>query len=110
MNNKEKIQKEIDIVKSGFNVMAKENNTNKLTVENFDSLFNNLDLNDARRIDESRDDYRLRRKRNKKILQLYMKHGRDIFKQAFPNGITETSIEQLIADREKAMNKDEKNG
>lgn len=109
MNNKEKLdpKKEIEIVKGQFNKMKDDDG--KVNVNQFDSIFDKLDLDDARKEGESREDYKLRRKRNKHILKLYRKHGRDLFKQAFPDGITETSIEQLIKEREKAIENAEKN-
>jgi|TARA_B100001778_G_C18219406_1_gene463739 hypothetical protein len=61
-----------------------------------ESLFKNLNLSDKREENESREDYIKRRKRNKRVLKLYMTYGRDIFKQIFPDGITNTSIEALL--------------
>ena len=61
-----------------------------------ESLFKNLNLSDKREENESREDYIKRRKRNKRVLKLYMTYGRDIFKQIFPDGITNASIEALL--------------
>ena len=30
------------------------------------------------------------------IIKLYLKHGRDVFKQAFPDGITNDSIRMMM--------------
>ena len=35
-------------------------------------------------------------KKNKHILKLYMRHGREVFKQAFPDGITNDSLQMLM--------------
>ena len=87
--------------------------TNKKVDPTIKSLFSNLNLSDARMEGEDRAAYKLCRKRNNHIIKLYKKFGREAFQQAFPEGVTETSIEQLIADREKAIeevNKNIKNG
>lgn len=66
-----------------------------------ESLFKNINLSDSRAENESYDDYKLRLKRNKRILKLYSTYGREVFKQAFPEGVTNTSIEQLMSKDEK---------
>ena len=66
-----------------------------------ESLFKNIDLSNSRAENESYDDYKLRLKRNKRILKLYFTYGREVFKQAFPEGVTNTSIEQLMSVNEK---------
>ena len=52
------------------------------------SLFENLNLSDARSENETREEYKLRLKRNREIMQLYKGLGREGFEQHFPNGIT----------------------
>ena len=66
-----------------------------------ESLFKNINLSDSRAENESYDDYKLRLKRNKRILKLYSTYGREVFKQAFPDGVTNTSVEQLMSANEK---------
>ena len=61
-----------------------------------ESLFENLNMNPSREEGETHEDYKIRRKRNKHILKLYMKHGREVFKQAFPDGITNDSLQMLM--------------
>ena len=68
----------------------------KNKIEQEESLFKNINLNSAREEGESYEDYKIRRKSNKHILKLYMKHGREIFKQAFPEGITNDSLKMLM--------------
>ena len=60
-----------------------------------ESLFENLNMNPSREEGESYEDYKIRRKSNKHILKLYMKHGREVFKQAFPDGITVDSLKMM---------------
>ena len=61
-----------------------------------ESLFKNLNLSDKREENESREDYVKRRKRNKRVLKLYMTYGREVFKQVFPDGVTNSSLESLV--------------
>jgi hypothetical protein len=61
-----------------------------------ESLFKNLNMNPSREEGESYEDYKIRRKSNKHILKLYMKHGRDVFKQAFPDGINDASLKMMM--------------
>ena len=61
-----------------------------------ESLFKNLNMNPSREEGESYEDYKIRRKSNKHILKLYMKHGTDVFKQAFPDGITDDSLKMMM--------------
>ena len=67
-----------------------------------ESLFKNINLSDSRAENESYDDYKLRLKRNKRILKLYSMYGREVFKQAFPDGVTNTSVEQLMSTNEES--------
>ena len=67
-----------------------------------ESLFKNINLSDKRDENESYDDYKLRLKRNKRILKLYFTYGREVFKQAFPDGVTNTSVEQLMSTNEES--------
>ena len=61
-----------------------------------ESLFKNINLSDKREENESYDDYKLRLKRNKRILKLYFTYGREIFKQAFPDGINDASLKMMM--------------
>ena len=67
-----------------------------------ESLFKNINLSNKRDENESYDDYKLRLKRNKRILKLYFTYGREVFKQAFPDGVTNTSVEQLMSTNEES--------
>ena len=67
-----------------------------------ESLFKNINLSNKRDENESYDNYKLRLKRNKRILKLYLTYGREVFKQEFPDGVTNTSVEQLISTNEES--------
>ena len=51
------------------------------------TVFFDLNLSDARLDNESREDYKTRKKFNKKVLKLYNKIGREAYKAEFPQGI-----------------------
>tara|TARA_R100000697_G_C5393470_1_gene183240 strand:+ start:378 stop:623 length:246 start_codon:yes stop_codon:yes gene_type:complete len=51
------------------------------------SAFENLNLSDARMENETREEYKERKKRNKKALKLYSEIGREQFIEMFPEGI-----------------------
>ncbi len=51
------------------------------------SVFFDLELSDARLDNESREEYKARKRFNKKIMKLYQKIGRETYKAAFPQGI-----------------------
>ena len=68
------------------------------------SAFNNINLSNARREDESYEDYRKRLKQNNEILKVYNTVGRDNFKEMFPNGVHEA----LKNSAEEAYNENEK--
>ena len=51
------------------------------------TVFFDLNLSDSRLDNESREDYKTRKKFNKKVLKLYNKIGREAYKAAFPQGI-----------------------
>ena len=57
------------------------------------TVFFDLDLSDARLDNESREDYKARKKFNKKVLKLYRKIGREAYKAAFPQGIVKAFAE-----------------
>ena len=61
--------------------------------ENY-SAFKDLDLNNARNENETREEYKLRKKRNRKILEIYNNVGREKFQQMFPEGINYKMFEQ----------------
>ena len=61
--------------------------------ENY-SAFKDLDLNNARKENETREEYKLRKKRNRKILEIYNNVGREKFQQMFPEGINYKMFEQ----------------
>ena len=54
--------------------------------ENYDA-FAGLNLSDARMENETREEYKLRKKRNNKIMKLYFKVCREQFQQMFPEGV-----------------------
>ena len=67
------------------------------TIDNY-SAFNKVNLSNARSENEYFEDYKIRQKQNKQILDLYNTVGRDNFKEMFPNGVQEalkTSTEKL---------------
>ena len=51
------------------------------------NAFEGLDLSNARNENETREEYKLRKKRNNKIMKLYFKVGREQFQQMFPEGV-----------------------
>ena len=61
--------------------------------ENY-SAFKDLDLNNARNENETREEYKLRKKRNRKILEIYNQVGRENFQQMFPEGVNYKMFEQ----------------
>ena len=61
--------------------------------ENY-SAFEGLNLNNARSENETREEYKLRKKRNRKILEIYNKVGREQFQQMFPEGVNYNMFEQ----------------
>ena len=65
------------------------------------SLFKGLNLSDARSENETREEYKLRKKRNNKFLELYDRLGREQFQQMFPEGIT---YEMFDEDYKKTSN------
>ena len=73
------------------------------------SAFEELNLSDARMENETREEYKLRLKSNKKILKLYSKFGREAFQELFPEGIrydmfkepTKEELEELKKNAEK---------
>ena len=58
------------------------------------SLFKDLNLNDARSKNETREEYKLRKKRNNQILKIYNQVGREQFQQMFPEGVNYKMFEQ----------------
>ena len=61
--------------------------------ENYDA-FAGLNLSDARMENETREEYKLRKKRNNKIMKLYFKVGREQFQQMFPEGVNYDMFKQ----------------
>ena len=57
------------------------------------TVFFDLELSDARLSNESREDYKARKKFNRKVLKLYNKIGREAYKSAFPQGIVKAYAE-----------------
>ena len=72
--------------------------------ENY-SAFKDLDLNNARNENETREEYKLRKKRNKKILEIYNNVGREKFQQMFPEGINYKMFEQPTKEETNEQNK-----
>ena len=58
------------------------------------SVFKDLNLNDARSKNETREEYKLRKKRNNQILKIYNQVGREQFQQMFPEGVNYKMFEQ----------------
>ena len=71
--------------------------------ENY-SAFEGLNLNNARSENETREEYKLRKKRNKKILEIYSKMGREAFQQMFPEGVNYKMFEQPTKEEIKTSN------
>ena len=61
--------------------------------ENYNA-FEGLNLSDARSENETREEYKLRKKRNNQILKIYNKLGREQFQQMFPEGVNYKMFEQ----------------
>ena len=72
--------------------------------ENY-SAFKDLDLNNARNENETREQYKLRKKRNRKILEIYNNVGREKFQQMFPEGINYKMFEQPTKEETNEQNK-----
>ena len=72
--------------------------------ENY-SAFKDLDLNNARNENETREAYKLRKKRNRKILEIYNNVGREKFQQMFPEGINYKMFEQPTKEETNEQNK-----
>jgi hypothetical protein len=72
--------------------------------ENY-SAFKDLDLNNARNENETREEYKLRKKRNRKILEIYNNVGREKFQQMFPEGINYKMFEQPTKEETNEQNK-----
>ena len=58
------------------------------------SVFKDLNLSDARSKNETREEYKLRKKRNNQILKIYNQVGREQFQQMFPEGVNYKMFEQ----------------
>ena len=58
------------------------------------SVFKDLNLSDARSENETREEYKLRKKRNNQIMKIYNKVGREQFQQMFPEGVNYKMFEQ----------------
>ena len=72
--------------------------------ENY-SAFKDLDLNNVRNENETREEYKLRKKRNRKILEIYNNVGREKFQQMFPEGINYKMFEQPTKEETNEQNK-----
>ena len=69
------------------------------------SVFKDLNLSDARSKNETREEYKLRKKRNNQILKIYNQIGREQFQQMFPEGVNYKMFEQPTKEEVKASNK-----
>jgi hypothetical protein len=58
------------------------------------SVFKDLNLSDARSENETREEYKLRKKRNNQILKIYNQVGREQFQQMFPEGVNYKMFER----------------
>ena len=65
------------------------------------SVFFDLNLSDARLDNESREDYKARKKFNRKILKLYQKIGRETYKAAFPQGIMKAYADAEVGGKDE---------
>ena len=72
--------------------------------ENY-SAFKDLDLNNARNENETREEYKKRQKQNKQAHKLYFTVGREQFQQMFPEGITYKMFEQPTKEETNEQNK-----
>jgi len=72
--------------------------------ENYNA-FKGLNLSDARSENETREEYKLRLQRNKKVLKLYNVIGREQFQQMFPEGI---KYEMFAAEPKEKLKKSNK--
>ena len=61
--------------------------------ENYNA-FEGLDLSNARNENETREEYKERLKRNKKVLKIYNTVGREKFQQMFPEGVNYRMFEE----------------
>ena len=61
--------------------------------ENY-SAFKDLDLNNARNENETREEYKLRLKQNRQVMKIYNTVGRENFQQMFPEGVNYKMFEQ----------------
>ena len=75
-----------------------------MTEKNY-SAFENLNLNDTRSKNETREEYKLRLKRNRQIMKIYDKVGREKFQQMFPEGINYKMFEQPTKEETNEQNK-----
>ena len=66
------------------------------------SVFKDLNLNDARSKNETREEYKLRLKQNKQVMKVYNKLGREQFQQMFPEG---ANYKMFEAPKEEANGK-----
>jgi len=69
----------------------------KNKIEQQESVFKNINLSDTREDTESKDEYKIRRKRNRHMMKLYLKFGPEVFRQAFPEGVTNESFQSVMA-------------
>ena len=73
--------------------------------ENY-SAFKGLNLSDARSENETRDEYKERLKRNKKVLKIYNTVGREQFQEMFPEGVNYEMFENLTKEEVKEITKE----
>ena len=59
------------------------------------SVFKDLNLNDARSKNETREEYKLRLKQNRQVMKIYNTVGRENFQQMFPEGVNYDMFKQL---------------
>jgi|TARA_R110002167_G_scaffold3924_1_gene18853 hypothetical protein len=60
------------------------------------SLFDQLNLSPSRSENEKYSDYVLRRKRNNHIMKKYHQHGREVFENTFPEGVTIEAMDDVV--------------
>ena len=65
------------------------------------TVFFDLELSEARLDNESREEYKARKKFNRKILKLYQKIGREAYKAAFPQGVMKAYVEAEASEKDE---------
>jgi len=70
----------------------------------------NINLSNARSENESYEDYRIRLKTNRQILKTYFTHGREGFREMFPQGIDHAMQQAAQAQTEQTATESSTDG